>query len=56
MSGNIPSFLKVDEPKASFRQVAELLNHGGIFVLGMTTDFQGGPKAHDKAVAGTGGT
>lgn len=54
MSGNVPSFLSANELRKTFRQVAELLEAGGIFVVGTTTAIQGGPMDQDKAAAGSG--
>lgn len=53
MSGNVPAFLSADDLRATFDKVGELLEPGGIFIVGTTTSIQGGPVDQDNAVAGS---
>jgi len=54
MSGNVPSFLSANELCETFARVAELLDAGGVFVVGTTTAIQGGPADQDNAAARSG--
>ncbi|WP_038462168.1 methyltransferase [Arthrobacter sp. PAMC 25486] len=54
MSGNVPSFLSPNELRETFIRGVEMLEAGGIFVVGTTTGVQGGPVDQDKAAAGSG--
>ncbi|WP_269936521.1 class I SAM-dependent DNA methyltransferase [Arthrobacter sp. HY1533] len=53
MSGNVPAFLSANDLRSTFDQVGELLEAGGILIVGTTTAIQGGPVDQDNAVAGS---
>ncbi|MGC0270367.1 class I SAM-dependent methyltransferase [Glutamicibacter soli] len=53
MSGNVPAFLTANDLRTTFEQVGELLEPGGIVIVGTTTAIQGGPVDQDNAVVGS---
>jgi SAM-dependent methyltransferase len=54
MSGNVPAFLEDRGLRETFRRLPSLLNPGGGFVVGTTTNARGGPGDQDLAAAGSG--
>ena len=54
MSGNVPAFLADGRLRETFRRLPSLLNPGGGFVVGTTTNYRGGPIDQDLAAAGSG--
>lgn len=54
MSGNVAAFLSANDLRRTFDQVGELLESGGILVVGTTTAIHGGPADQDNAAARSG--
>ena len=50
MSGNVPAFLSDGGLRETFRQIPSLLNPGGGFIVGTTTNARGGRPGRDVRV------